>query len=141
MLKQIRSFVKDRLDSNYKYSSKDEKKTTTEEKKTEKKKPSEPVTDKDVIVLTDDTFDAQVLNSKHIWFVEFYAPWCGHCKKLEPEWNYAAKELKGKVKVAKVDATANSRLTGKYNVSGYPTIKIFAPNTTIATDYNVKLLI
>lgn len=38
---------------------------------------------------------------------EFYAPWCGHCKKLEPEWNKVGSELKGKVKVAKIDATAN----------------------------------
>ena len=61
--------------------------------------------DKDVIVLTDSTFDGAVLGSKDIWMVEFYAPWCGHCKALEPEWNEAARKLKGKVKFAKVDAT------------------------------------
>ena len=42
--------------------------------------------------------------------VEFYAPWCGHCKKLEPEWNEAATHMKGKVKFAKVDATENNAL-------------------------------
>lgn len=36
---------------------------------------------KDVIELTDDTFDEHVLDSPDIWMVEFYAPWCGHCKK------------------------------------------------------------
>lgn len=70
------------------------------------KSSSGPATDKDVVVLTDSTFDGAVFGSKDIWLVEFYAPWCGHCKALEPEWNEAASKLKGKVKFAKVDATA-----------------------------------
>lgn len=36
---------------------------------------------KDVIELTDDSFDKNVINSDDVWMVEFYAPWCGHCKK------------------------------------------------------------
>jgi protein disulfide-isomerase A6 len=83
-------------------------------------------TDKDVIVLEDSNFESVVMSSKDMWLIEFYAPWCGHCKKLEPEWNQAASELKGKVKVAKVDATVHQRIAGKYGVRGYPTIKIFA---------------
>lgn len=61
--------------------------------------------DKDVVVLNGDNFDELVLGSKDIWMVEFYAPWCGHCKALEPEWNQAASKLKGQVKLGKVDAT------------------------------------
>ena len=57
--------------------------------------------------------------------VEFYAPWCGHCKNLEPEWNAAATELKGKVKFAKVDATAEQKLAQQFAIQGYPTIKYF----------------
>lgn len=62
--------------------------------------------------------------------VEFYAPWCGHCKKLEPEWAKAAAELKRlgiDVVLAKADATAQSNfpLNTKYNIRGYPTIKVF----------------
>lgn len=65
-------------------------------------------TDKDVVVLTDSTFDAAVMGSKDIWIVEFYAPWCGHCKALEPEYNEAASKLRSTkgIKLAKVDATA-----------------------------------
>lgn len=84
-------------------------------------------TDKDVIVLDDDNFDDVVMKSKDMWLVEFYAPWCGHCKKLEPEWNQAATELKGKIKVAKVDATTQQKLASRYHIQGFPTIKIFPP--------------
>jgi len=57
--------------------------------------------------------------------IEFYAPWCGHCKALEPEWNASASELKGKVKFGKVDATEEQRLAQQFQVQGYPTIKYF----------------
>ena len=78
-----------------------------------------------VVRLTKDNFSKLVLNSDELWFVEFYAPWCGHCKKLEPEWNEVASKLKGQVKVAKVDATQESELAEKFKIKGYPTIKIF----------------
>ena len=91
-------------------------------KKSESKS-KEPVTDKDVVVLTDKNFDEVVLGSKDIWLVEFYAPWCGHCKKLEPEWNEAAGKLKGTVKLGKVDATVETGLGQRFKVQGYPTIK------------------
>ena len=83
--------------------------------------------DKDVVILTDDNFDEIIMNSKDMWLVEFYAPWCGHCKNLEPHWNEASTELKGKVKLAKLDSTVHTKTSGKYGVRGYPTIKIFAP--------------
>ena len=57
------------------------------------------------MVLNSRNFDETVLKSKDIWIVEFYAPWCGHCKALEPEYAQAAKNLKGQVKLGKVDAT------------------------------------
>ena len=59
--------------------------------------------------------------------VEFYAPWCGHCQKLEPEWNQVATKMKNNkaIKWAKVDATENQQLAQRFGVSGYPTIKYF----------------
>ncbi|ELW72031.1 Protein disulfide-isomerase A6 [Tupaia chinensis] len=90
---------------------------------------SESPSKKDVIELTDDSFDKNVLDSGDVWMVEFYAPWCGHCKNLEPEWASAATEVKeqtkGKVKLAAVDATVNQGLASRYGIRGFPTIKIF----------------
>ena len=63
-----------------------------------------------MVVLTDASFESTVFGSRDIWFVEFYAPWCGHCKSLEPEWNAAATALKGSVKFGKVDATVETGL-------------------------------
>jgi protein disulfide-isomerase A6 len=94
-----------------------------------KKKTSsqEHVNENDVIILTDDNFDNIVFKDEDMWLIAFYAPWCGHCKKLLPEWTSAATQLKGKIKVAKVDATAHQKLAQRYQIKGYPTIKIFGP--------------
>jgi len=81
--------------------------------------------------LDDNSFDDYVYKSKESWFVEFYAPWCGHCKKLEPEWNKLASELKGgPIKVAKVDATVATKLASRFGISGYPSIKFFPAGTS-----------
>lgn len=79
----------------------------------------------DVIELTDDNFDKLVLNSEDIWLVEFFAPWCGHCKNLAPHWAKAASELKGKVQLGALDATAHPGKASQYGIQGYPTIKFF----------------
>ncbi|XP_043247248.1 protein disulfide-isomerase A6 homolog [Amphibalanus amphitrite] len=81
--------------------------------------------DKDVIELTDSNFDKMVIESDDIWLVEFFAPWCGHCKNLAPHWAEAATRLKGKVKLGALDATAHQSKASEYGVRGYPTIKFF----------------
>jgi protein disulfide-isomerase A6 len=108
-----------------------------ESKSQENKKPEpEPeVQDSDVEVLTEANFESLVIGSDDLWLVEFYAPWCGHCKKLAPEWAKAATELKGSVRLGKVDATVEKSLGSRYAVQGYPTIKIFSPNAE-AEEYN-----
>eukprot|EP01063_Lacrimia_lanifica_P017633 TRINITY_DN2467_c0_g1_i1.p2 TRINITY_DN2467_c0_g1~~TRINITY_DN2467_c0_g1_i1.p2 ORF type:complete len:417 (+),score=203.14 TRINITY_DN2467_c0_g1_i1:51-1301(+) len=89
----------------------------------------------DVVELTDDNFAGQVLESSDLWMVEFYAPWCGHCKNLAPEWAAAATELKDTAKLGMVDATVHQRYAGQYGVQGYPTIKVFTPGQRDPEDY------
>lgn len=90
-----------------------------------------PVEDGDVVVLTDGTFNEIVLNSESFWLVEFYAPWCGHCKNLAPEFAKAAKLLEGKAKLGAIDATIHNEKAQEYGVSGYPTLKYFKPGSRL----------
>jgi protein disulfide-isomerase A6 len=80
--------------------------------------------DGDVVTLTDSNFDELVYGSEDIWFVELYAPWCGHCKRLQPEWNEAATTQKDKpIKFGKVDATVEKKLAQRFKVKSYPTLR------------------
>eukprot|EP00127_Corallochytrium_limacisporum_P005752 Clim_evm131s210 gene=Clim_evmTU131s210 len=75
----------------------------------------------DVIVLTDKDFGN--INAKDRWFIEFYAPWCGHCKKLAPAWEELATELKGEgIKVAKVDGTVEKSSKTAFGIKGFPSL-------------------
>lgn len=74
-----------------------------------------------------------------MWLVEFFAPWCGHCQKLAPQWSEAATELKGKVKLGALDATIHKATASRYGIQGYPTIKYFGPgkkDSSSAVDYD-----
>ena len=81
---------------------------------------SEPVK-----VLVGKNFDSMVINNDNDVFVEFYAPWCGHCKKLAPEWDQLASDLKdvAGLTIAKMDATANE--VDGVDIRGYPTLKFY----------------
>ncbi|PHT76357.1 Protein disulfide-isomerase like 2-2 [Capsicum annuum] len=87
------------------------------------------------VELNSHNFDENVLKSKDLWIVEFFAPWCGHCKKLAPEWKKAAKNLQGKVKLGHVDCDADKSLMSRYNVQGFPTILVFGADKESPVPY------
>ena len=66
-----------------------------------------------------------------------YAPWCGHCKRLAPTWDDLATNLKGKVNIASIDATEESVLARRLNVSGYPSLFFTADGVNFAK-YNQR---
>ena len=97
-----------------------------------------------VLTLTEKNFDDAL--AKHSFLVvEFYAPWCGHCKQLEPEYKKAASVLSEETKsgkytgqpiaLAKVDATVEKSLGTKFEIRGFPTLKIFESGSEKPSEY------
>jgi len=81
----------------------------------------------EVLVLTDADID-EAIKVHEFLLIEFYAPWCGHCKRLAPEYEKAAEQLAGidkRVALAKVDATEEKESGTRFGVRGYPTLKWF----------------
>ncbi|CAI5720672.1 unnamed protein product [Peronospora effusa] len=92
----------------------------------------------DVLVLTESNFD-EAVSGHDTLLVEFYAPWCGHCKQLTPEYAAAAKNLKQlekPIRLAKVDATAEAQLAERFSIRGFPTLKFFKGNVEAVTDFD-----
>ncbi|KAJ3675199.1 hypothetical protein LUZ60_004241 [Juncus effusus] len=80
-----------------------------------------------VIELHDSNFDSAVASFDYL-LVDFHAPWCGHCKRLSPELDLAAPVLAGlnePIYIAKIDADKYSKIASKYQIDGFPTLKLF----------------
>ncbi|KAI5291946.1 hypothetical protein KEM55_008216 [Ascosphaera atra] len=88
--------------------------------------------------LTPSTFDEVVLSGTP-GLVEFYAPWCGHCKNLAPTYETLASAFAHaptKVHISRVDADAERKLGQRFGVQGFPTLKWFDGKSEVPEEYN-----
>ena len=82
--------------------------------------------------VSDANFDKEVLKSSEPVLVDFFAEWCGPCKAMAPALEQVAADMKGKVKVAKLDVDQNPEVTQKYTIQAMPTLMIFKDGKKVA---------
>jgi thioredoxin 1 len=79
----------------------------------------------DLTELTQDDFQTEVLESNIPVLVDFWAPWCGPCRRVAPLVEEMARQYAGRVKVVKIDVDQSQELAGGYGVNSVPTLMIF----------------
>ncbi len=86
-----------------------------------------------MVHVTDETFEADVLNSESPVLVDFWAEWCGPCKMIAPILDEISDEYDGRVKVAKLNIDENPNTPPKYGIRGIPTLMLFKNGNVEAT--------
>jgi thioredoxin 1 len=86
-----------------------------------------------IVHVTDDTFETEVLNADQPVLVDYWAEWCGPCKMIAPILNEVADEYVGKIKVAKLNIDENPATPPKYGIRGIPTLMLFRNGNVEAT--------
>ena len=84
-------------------------------------------------IVTDSSFETDVLMSAEPVVVDFWAEWCGPCRTISPALEDIASDLQGKVKIAKLNVDENPALASRYHVRSIPTLMIFKDGKDVAT--------
>lgn len=87
----------------------------------------------EILHITDDSFEQDVLTAEGPVLVDYWAEWCGPCKMIAPILDEVACEYKGRLKVAKMNIDQNEMIPSKYGVRGIPTLMIFKGGSVAAT--------
>src|SRR5216684_3598775 len=87
----------------------------------------------DIIHITDDTFEKEVLKAEGPVLVDYWAEWCGPCKMIAPVLEEIANEYNGKIKIAKLNIDENPATPPKYGIRGIPTLMLFKNGNVEAT--------
>ncbi len=91
------------------------------------------------VILSEASFEAEVLKSDLPVMVDFWAEWCGPCRVLGPIVEELAKEWEGKMKVGKVNVDENNALAGKYEVQGIPSLIFFKGGEVVHRSVGLKM--
>lgn len=86
-----------------------------------------------IVYVTDDTFEAEIINAEGAVLVDYWADWCGPCKMIAPILDEIAEEYAGKLKVAKLNIDENPNTPPKYGIRGIPTLMLFKGGNVEAT--------
>ena len=86
-----------------------------------------------LIHVTDDSFDKDVLQSNTPVLVDYWAEWCGPCKMIAPILDEVSTEYSDKLKIAKLDVDQNQTTSSKYGIRGIPTLMLFKEGNIVAT--------
>ncbi|MDF1643962.1 MAG: thioredoxin TrxA [Pseudomonadales bacterium] len=86
-----------------------------------------------IVHVTDDNFEAEVLNSSTPVLVDYWAEWCGPCRMIAPVLDELADDFGDKLKICKIDIDANPGTPGKFGVRGIPTLMLFKNGNIEAT--------
>jgi thioredoxin 1 len=88
---------------------------------------------KNIIHLSDATFETEVLQSSVPVLVDYWAEWCGPCKMIAPILDEISKDYEGKLKIAKLNIDENAQTPAKFGIRGIPTLMIFKNGNVEAT--------
>ena len=93
---------------------------------------------KETVTLTDATFDTEVLQSDKAVLIDFWAAWCGPCRRVAPVIDALATEYEGKAKVAKLNVDENPEISRRFNIRSIPTLMVFKDGELKETAIGVR---